>query len=140
MTQIPLNTVPQDFIEPGTSRVSLSALKFLQFILRRVNLRDAEVGAYVYTPVNGDVLTINLTNTFLYLNPVGSLTSLTVNFPENPQEGTGVVLKTSQSISGLVLVPATPATILDTITTLAANGYVKYTYILSEQLWVKTSS
>jgi hypothetical protein len=137
MTQIPLNTIPQDFIEKGTERVSLSALKFFQLLLRRVNLRDAANSAAIYTPISGDSITVNITNTFIFLQPNGVLGSLTVIFPAEALDTTEVAIKTTESITSLTL---SATNILDPITTLATNGYVKYTYILSEQLWVKTSS
>lgn len=139
--QIPLDpmlTAPieEDMITK-VKRFSDSASRYFQQLTRAVNNYLGATTAQVIIPLSADVITINPTAATVYLKPAGAIGSLSIIFPLKPQDGLDVTIKTTQTITTLTLTATTPNTILDPITTLAANGYVVYRFILSQNIWIR---
>jgi len=141
MSQIPVNSVPTETVEMilGTDRGKFSSpfIRFFQDVLRRVNLWSAVVSTQVVNDPIPATIVMNATTGLIYLKPVGVVAALTVTFPDLPQDGLIVTIKTTQSITALTLATTSPIVILDPVTTLAANGVVRYLYVLSENQWIR---
>ncbi len=139
--QIPLNNIPIESIEVMEDGIRAKFtppfIRFFQTVLRAVNLWAASTSADVIVPSSGGNILISATSALLYLKPAGTLASLTVTFPDNPQDGLICTIKTTQTITALTLASTAPITILDPVTTLTTNGFVRYIYILSEAKWVR---
>ena len=138
MSQIPLNSIPGNPIDVGTGNFTAPFVRFIQLVLGNVNLANAAVTNQTVVAVNGGTATINSTATLLYLTPAGTISTYTAVFPPSATDGTVVTIKTTQTITTLTLSVASPVTILDPVTTLAAKAFVKYTYLLSSNIWIRT--
>lgn len=139
MSQIPLNSIPGNPIDQGTGQFTPPFVRFIQSMLSSINLANAAVSAQVVSgAVSGGAVVINQTTLLLYFASPGGLGSYSVGFPPSPVDGSVVTIKSNQVITTLSLSCPTPDTILDPVITLAARGFVKYTYILSQNLWVRT--
>lgn len=140
MSQIPLNSIPGNAIDTNsTGQFTPPFVRFIQLMLSSINLANAAVSAQVITgAISGGTVVINQTTLFLYFASAGGLGSYSVQFPPSPTDGSVVTIKSNQAITTLTLSCPTPDSILDPVTTLAAKGFVKYTYILSLNLWVRT--
>lgn len=138
MSQISLNSVPAEPIDLGTGNFTPPFTRFINALLISVNLANAAVTSQVIVPVSGGSIIVNNTALFIYLNGSSATGSYTIGFPPSPIDGSQMTIKTKSTITTLSLITSTPDTILDPVTTLAALGFVKYTYLLSQNLWVRS--
>ena len=90
------------------------------------------------TPTSGNIINASEAgHRLLYIDPAGTLATLTVNFFVGTYDGQQISIYTSEALSALSLViPAGGATIQSAVTTLAAGGRITYAYVASENVWV----
>ena len=94
--------------------------------------------SYTYNvPSTGFSLTYGAGVQVLLLEPAGTLATGTVTMPASPADGDRVKLATTQTITALTLSPNTGQSIVNAVTTLAANGFVEYIYRLSSTKWYR---
>lgn len=96
--------------------------------------RNSTVG---FTPVSLD--TIQLPNfetseLIAYLMPASVVGVLTIDFPPTPTDGQVVNISSTKTITLLTL---GGGTILGAITTLLANGFVRYAYNAVDEKWYR---
>jgi|ERR1700693_1456240 len=92
-----------------------------------------------FAPTTGQTITIANADAGLVsviVDPSGSLLALTVNMPTNPFDGQCIMIGTSNTITTLTL-GGNGNTLLGTITTLAANGWVHFSYNTSQAKWYR---
>lgn len=87
------------------------------------------------TPATGATITVGINqSTTLFINPAGTIATLTINFPSSPANLTRVQLGTSQTITGLTL---GNGTFIGALTTLAAGGFATYIYSSGASKWFR---
>jgi hypothetical protein len=92
----------------------------------------------IYTeniPVTGFSITCSNASSKLILNPAGTLATGTITLKPNPFDGEEYTISSSQTITLLTLSPNTGQTIRGTITTLAANSFARYVWLLGDAAW-----
>lgn len=80
---------------------------------------------YVSPSTGGTVNMLSGRQVTLTIDPAGTLATLTVNLPSNPQDGDEAIICTSQILTALTV---TNGTIVGTLTTLALGGYARFAY------------
>lgn len=89
------------------------------------------------TPTTGSTVTVNGNGrVILFLNPAGTLATLTVSFPSIVSDQDSVVITTSQAITALTL---NNATIIGALTSMAAGDCAEYTYFSDNLTWARTA-
>lgn len=88
------------------------------------------------SPASGATITMTGSYTKLVLDPVGTLTALTILFPANPVNGQVVEVSSTQTITGLTL-NGQGKPIANAVSTLGSGplGKVSYTYVASARSW-----
>lgn len=100
--------------------------------------RLARRGVYsLSAPATGFSVTVDPGTDALVLNPAGTLATGTVVFPLNPEDGDRLRIATTQTVTALTLTAGTGDTIVNPVTTLAANGFVQFLYQLSSRKWFR---
>lgn len=84
-------------------------------------------------PVAGATVNANAGTEVLFLNPAGTLATLTVVLPVTPVEGQDFTLATSQIITTLTITGA----IVGTLTTLALGGFARFVYSAAAAKWFR---
>lgn len=87
-------------------------------------------------PATGATVTIADNIRYFKLTPSGTLATLTVNLPANPTDQQVVTIQSLTQITALTL-SASPASIFDAVTTLAAEGSVSYIFNASGNNWLR---
>lgn len=90
---------------------------------------EIEIPQYVQPP-SGDTINIDASTTILVVEPSVTLATLIVNLPAVPARGNGhkITVLTSQIVTALTLGAGAGNTLLQAITTLAANGFFTFVY------------
>lgn len=87
------------------------------------------------TPATAGTVTVAANgNTVLFLNPAGTIATLTVNLPSTPSDLDRVTLGTSQIVTSLTL---GNGTIIGAITTLALGAFATYIYSSDTSSWFR---
>lgn len=97
----------------------------------------AENGMTYNAPLTGASITIGANVEYLVLEPAGTIATLTVTFPASPGDYQTVTISTTQTVTALTLSGNTGKTIANAVTTLAANGFVKYIYRPTNTKWYR---
>lgn len=84
-------------------------------------------------PAAGATVNANAGTEVLFLNPAGTLATLTVALPPSPVEGQDFTLATSQVITTLTLT----GSIVGTLTTLALGGFARFVYSSAAAKWFR---
>ena len=104
-----------------------------------IAIQDNKVTQYA-APLTGTTLLITDTqdSVWLILTPAGTIATLTLTFPlmSNVLDKTEILINTTNTITTLTLT-ANGATIVGGITTLAANGFVRYRYDIVLRTWYR---
>ena len=108
--------------DPGAPMVSKAAI--------------VDASQHAYSPTTGEKIALAATCTYHIMIPAETLDALTLTFPAAPIDGQELLIKSTQIITSLTL-SGNGETILDTITTIAALGSVRYKYLGSNNLWYK---
>jgi hypothetical protein len=87
------------------------------------------------TPLTGAMVQMVNQAMYLLLVPAGTLASLTVIFPSNPTDAEPIHISTTQTITALTLIAASPTTISNAPTTLAAGAAIRYMFSLTDKVW-----
>jgi hypothetical protein len=88
-------------------------------------------------PTTGFSITIANTVNSLILNPAGTLATGTVTMPATPQDGQTVTIASTQIVTALTVSANTGQTLSGTITTIAANGFATWQYVLADTNWYR---
>ena len=95
-----------------------------------------DASQHAYSPTTGETIALAETGTYHILIPAETLDTLTLTFPAAPIDGQELLIKSTKTITSLTL-SGNGETILDTITTIAALGSVRYKYLGSNNLWYR---
>jgi hypothetical protein len=88
------------------------------------------------TPATGNTVTVNSTGTtWLFLNPAGTLLTLTVTLPASPTDQDSVKIFSSQAITTLTI---NGGTIIGALTTMAIGTFSEYTLFSDTSNWART--
>lgn len=90
-----------------------------------------------FTPVNGATLVLNENVENAVINPAGTLATLVINMPKNPNDGQTVTVGTSQTLTTITLVPGAGHVIKNTITTLPAGNGFQYIFRRTNLTWYR---
>ncbi len=94
--------------------------------------------AYSYqTPSTGFSITIDLSVSYLILNPSGTLSTGTITMPYAPVNGQKAFISSSQIITTLTVSPNSGQTLKNAITTLAAGGTAGWMYRAGDTTWYR---
>lgn len=74
----------------------------------------------------------------LIIKPAGTLATGTIIMPANPIDGQPLTIASSKIITALTHNANTAQTLLAPLTTITANGFGKWKYILSDLTWYRT--
>lgn len=89
---------------------------------------DSETAISFQTSVPSTGGTVSLTRekvVYAIIRPAGTLATLTVNMPSNPQHGDEVVITSEQILTALTL---GNGTIIGAVTSLVVGGFARYIY------------
>lgn len=88
------------------------------------------------TPTTGSTITVNANgNVMLFVNPAGTLATLTITLPSTPSDGDKVDLGSSQIVTGLTM---NGGTIIGALSTMAVATFASYTYSSGSSSWFRT--
>lgn len=85
-------------------------------------------------PTTGQTVTANPGVAALFIDPAGTLATLTVVLPASPVEGQGFEMGSSQILTALTIT----GTIVGTLTTLALGGFARFRYSATASKWFRT--
>jgi hypothetical protein len=85
-------------------------------------------------PTTGQTVTANPGVNTLFLDPAGTLATLTVVLPASPVEGQLFRVAAAQIITALTIT----GTIVGTLTTLALGGFAQFVYSATASKWFRT--
>lgn len=88
-------------------------------------------------PTNLGGATVAVGNTWLVLNPAGTIANYTVTLPQNMTDGQVVLVNTTQTLTALT-VNGAGGTVIGAPTTLAANGFFEMRYNALQSVWYRT--
>lgn len=100
------------------------------------NVVFAAVPYNLQVPVTGFSITIGANVGKLILQPAGTLASGTITMPAAPIDGQEVAVASTAAVTALTMAANTGQTLLGGLTTIAANGFGKWTY--SAGTWFRT--
>ena len=87
-------------------------------------------------PTTGSTIVVNSNGYVrLRLNPLSSLLSLTITFPDSPEDGDTVEISTTETVSDLTI---NGGTILNTPTNILSGGFLAYEYNVDSDEWFRT--
>jgi hypothetical protein len=89
-------------------------------------------------PVSGFSIAIADVCGRLILEPTGTLASGSITMPANPKDGQLCRIASTQTITTLTLLPAAGQAIAGALNSIAANGFVEYSYVASAAKWFRT--
>lgn len=84
-------------------------------------------------PTAGATVNANAGTEVLFLDPAGTLATLTVALPLNPVEGQDFTVSSSQIVTALTFT----GTIVGTLTTLALGGFARFVYSATAAKWFR---
>lgn len=84
-------------------------------------------------PTTGQTVTANAGVRILFINPAGTLATLTVVLPASPVEGQDFIVCASQILTALTIT----GTIVGTLTTLALGGFARFVYSTDAAKWFR---
>lgn len=128
---------------PGAALTGAELLEAVQ-AAATVSILASQIRDYVkplvYTynaPAAAASLTIGNGVQALVLEPAGVIATLTVTMAAAPKDGETVIISTTQTITALTLSPNGGQTIVNPVTALAANAFVRYLYRASSSKWYR---
>lgn len=87
------------------------------------------------TPATGATITVNSNGfTSLFINPAGTIATLTITLPGSPSDGDRVQIGASQIITAVTM---NGGTILGGLTTMGVGGFATYVYSSSGAEWFR---
>lgn len=89
-------------------------------------------------PLTGFSITIGNGVNRLILDPAGTLATGTVTMPTAPIDGHAITISSSQIITALTVSPSGGQTLDGALTTIGANGFASWTYVLATTTWYRT--
>ena len=84
-------------------------------------------------PTTGQTVTANPGVNTLFIDPAGTLPTLTIALPANPVEGQVFRVGASQIITSLTIT----GTIVGTLTSLALGGFAQFVYSATSAKWFR---
>lgn len=89
------------------------------------------------TPATGATVTVNSNgHVMLFVNPAGTLATLTITLPSSPTDGDRVTLGSSQIVTGLTM---NGGTVIGALSTMAVATFATYTYSSNSSNWFRTA-
>lgn len=98
----------------------------------------SQYGYVKRVPLTGFTLTFGNSQSYLALNPAGTLATGTVTLAPAPSDGAKECIFTTQTITSLTVSANTGQSINNAVTTLSANTGVCYLYSASNTTWDRT--
>lgn len=88
-------------------------------------------------PTTGNSVTIPDGNTSYVIEPAGTLAALTITMPTNPFDTQLVRIASTQIVTTLTHNAGAGQTLKGALTTIAANGFATYEYLLATTTWYR---
>ena len=132
--QVPISSAA----DRDTRKMSLSLLlSWLQSNL----VPPGRLAQQFAVPVNLSNTTVSVGDTWLVLNPAGTVASAAITLPSGPRDGQVVLVNTTQTLTALTVLSGSGAptpTLFGAPTTLAVNGFFEMRYNALQNAWYRT--